>query len=34
MPPSILLNNQPIPFVNTYKYLGVMFASKGMDFES
>jgi len=34
MPSSILCNNQPIPFVNTYKYLGVMFASKGIDFDS
>ena len=34
MSPSILLNNRPIAFVNSYKYLGVMFASKGIDFGS
>jgi len=34
MPHSILLNNQPIPSVSTYKYLGVMFHSKGINFEA
>ena len=33
MPPNILLDKQPIPLVNSYKYLGVMFSSKGIDFE-
>ena len=34
MPSLILLNNETIPFVNSYKYLGVMFAFKGIDFQS
>jgi len=31
-PPVLVLNNQPIPFVDSYRYLGVMFSSTGIDF--
>ena len=30
--PVLVLNNQPITFVQSYRYVGVMFSSKGMNF--
>jgi len=32
LPHTLTLNNHPIPYVTSYKYLGVPFASKGIDF--
>jgi len=32
LPPVLILNNQPIPFVDSYRYLGVMFSPTGIDF--
>jgi len=31
-PPVLVLNNQPIPFVDLYRYLSVMFSPTGIDF--
>ena len=34
LPPAIRLHNQDIPLVTSYKYLGVIFSSKGIDFDA